>query len=935
MATGDVTGAKRPRYQANERFDSGDADAASQAPRTHDDALQRALLTTPRAAAGAVMPGLIFTGFSLTLNPTGPADGLVRIGTELGVAVDANGRTIVKPAGVTVDVTIPVGTYQVYVYYQEDPADTALRRFLTVSSPFTEYPLAISTTFQSAYGTHTRAGNNANTVKDDVVNGVTTALVCIGIVTNGAGACTMSGRPDNVAITTIPNGNDITNRISTVSAPTTPPTVNTRSGSPQTIHDVLVAALYTVGQTAWKGSAFLTPAAGNNFGAYNIPAGGVDAAYRGTIGWTTIGDGVTSIGDFNVSDYANCKLLLDAAIAALPAAGGVIHLKKDVQLSDFDGSTVTIPSGVNVEIRSDRPVEFIAGGTPTIIFAAAESFVCSSNSTLTLRGLYIRFTDNAAIITNSLGGGFKVYGCTCEKVAAADSGAAFQGVNVQNIHLQDVSFITEIDAGGTTGAMALRISGTCSQLLLERVYHTMAGDDHASILITDVREDVRFHDVTINAADATFTATALPYTVKLDTTDNTTDIANRVIDGLTFIGAHYRCFSPGAVGYLTVNNLYATGCKRGVNNHSTSTWSGYQRFTNCKFALDSVGVACILYATTNMGDLFFEKCEFRSTNTTSAFVGYFSGNGNHKIVSFNGCRFDGWTSTTSNILHTVLILCTSIAQALFDNNIITNWGNSAYAGSVSANTTASIFRVETGNGSKLIAARNNIVNNIMAGSTGDPRNQPYLLSTAGLAAGSCARVVVTGNEVGNAGNGGTSDCCGLWFNAEVGCLNWDVSGNHVYISWNDGVGGVTWLDGSVLRFTGTTTGLGTVYAAKFDGNTIHVLNYSSTHYTLNVIFLDNSGTAVMNNVSISGNNFFSDAGSKKFDFVTAWGIYIPTYTTTNLAVAGNNASGVDPGFLPDVWRINTAGGSITNAFNDVTPGAGVQVPGNNGLYGNA
>jgi len=250
VTTGDITGAKRPRYQANERFDSGDADAASRGPLEFGDAIGRALLTTPRATGGSSMPGLLISGLSLTLNPTGPTDNKVRIGAEVGIAVDANGRTIIKPAGSTVDVTIPAGSHQVYLYFTEDPTDTAQRRFLTVAAPYTEYPNAMATSFQGTYGVHVRSGTNANTVVDDVVNGVTTALVCIGIVTNTAGEITCSGH----AALTSPNGRDITNRMSSVVLPTTLPALSTRSGSPQTLHDLLIAALYMLAQTAWKGA---------------------------------------------------------------------------------------------------------------------------------------------------------------------------------------------------------------------------------------------------------------------------------------------------------------------------------------------------------------------------------------------------------------------------------------------------------------------------------------------------------------------------------------------------------------------------------------------------------------------------------------------------------------------------------------------------------
>src|ERR1051326_4322033 len=121
MATGDITNPKRPRYQSNERFDVVDADAASQSIRNTRDALDKATLFTPRAAGSSVPVGMILQGGSTTVNPTGPTDGKLRVNTELLVAIDANGRTLIKEAGTTLDVNIPTGgNQQVYLNYRSE-----------------------------------------------------------------------------------------------------------------------------------------------------------------------------------------------------------------------------------------------------------------------------------------------------------------------------------------------------------------------------------------------------------------------------------------------------------------------------------------------------------------------------------------------------------------------------------------------------------------------------------------------------------------------------------------------------------------------------------------------------------------------------------------------------------------------------------------------
>jgi len=366
-------------------------------------------------------------------------------------------------------------------------------------------------------------------------------------------------------------------------------------------------------------------------------------------------------------------------------------------------------------------------------------------------------------------------------------------------------------------------------------------------------------------------------------------------------------------------------------HHTASTWTGKQLFRACNFYMTSDSVACLLVGTPAMGPLEFERCQFRAVGFASGLCGYFSGAGAHKFLSFQDCTFDGFAPEGNYATALVLVLSAAMEVALFDGNTITDWGNIAYAGVAAGVTFPSMFRVE--GSAQLVTCRRNVVKNITAGSTGTSRNQPYLLSTAGYVGNTISRVVVADNEIGTTSSG-SGDVCGLWNNEDCTIANWDVSRNHVRITWNDGVGGVTWLGGSMVRCTSTTTNFGQMNSGKFDGNQVEITNGSGSSITSDLVFLDNTGTAVIINLSIQGNTLFHDSGSLKFDYVAAWGINIPSYTTNNLAVAGNNCSSGDVAFLPDAWRIRFTG-AVTNQINDVTPGAGVAVAGNNGLFGNA
>ena len=328
--SGTINNAKRPRYQANERFDTVDADAAAMPARERHRHKPRCS-STPRATA-ATPVGLIVSGFTLTLNPIGPSDNKVRINTEAGVALDADGAMIIKPAGITVDVTIPSGTFQIYVYYQETSGDNAKRRF-PAAGAVSRRRRARSTPPSRARTTSSCGSNGSAIVARGQRQRADHAARAHRWVTNTGGAITCTG----YNAVTAPNGTAITNRLSAAVAPdpSNIPTTPYRNGSIRTLHDMVQVLAYQLGEVAWKGSSFLTPGPTNNYGAYNLPAGGVDAAYRGLPGYVTIGDGSSIFGDFNTADYANANLMLTAAIAALPAAGGTIVIKRGVQPAGF------------------------------------------------------------------------------------------------------------------------------------------------------------------------------------------------------------------------------------------------------------------------------------------------------------------------------------------------------------------------------------------------------------------------------------------------------------------------------------------------------------------------------------------------------------------------------------------------------------------------
>src|SRR5271154_3993719 len=276
MAVGDISNPKRVRTQANERLDTVDAESVSISAREHLDAYGRAVEVAPLNVGSSTPTGLIVQGFGFTLNPTGPSDAKVRVQSPVGVAFDANGRLLIKENGVQVDLTVPTGNSQIYVYYIESNSDTSIRRFIPVGPPFTpESGNSIATKLKGDVAFLVQAGDQTSIVASEVGNGATAALRVPGVAHTSGGVVTMTDY-DSVAA---PNGIFTTNRITTVAQPTLPlsPAAN---GSIATMHGLINAALYIGGQAMWKGLENFELSALSNFGAYTIPPFGVATVER-------------------------------------------------------------------------------------------------------------------------------------------------------------------------------------------------------------------------------------------------------------------------------------------------------------------------------------------------------------------------------------------------------------------------------------------------------------------------------------------------------------------------------------------------------------------------------------------------------------------------------------------------------------------------------
>ena len=920
---GIVINSKRARYQSNQRFDVGDADVTSRASRNFISALSRALLSTPRATAAAAV-GTIISGFSLTLNPTGGADNKVRINTETAVGLDADGGLLIKPAGTTIDTTIPAGQNQLYVYYQETETDNAKRRFIPAASPYTEVTKAINTTLQGTINTYVRAGGIGTVVAEDNVNGVTVPLLLVGIVTNTAGAITCTG----YNATTAPNGSDITNRVSVAVPPSTAPTLNTHNGSLQTVQDVIAAALHSVGQAMWKGSDFLTPAAGNNYGAYNLPAGGADKAFRQALGYVTIGNGTTVFGDFNTSDYANSKQLLDAAVASLPTTGGRIVIKRGVVLTGFAASVVTLPASKTVEILGDH--DDVPASGAQLVFVASENLTCSATGKLILRNLRINHVGNAVV----LGGVVTIQNVVFNNTSTADVGAALGGANVADLDTEDVTFTTNL-TGTTNNAMGLRISGTARRVrLLRTVGTTVTAFAGGLISIADVREDVVIQDTTWDTIAAAVGATARVIT--LSSTDNTTNIGNRRIKGFYCGTATSVGLSIGNTGHLTVEDYEYYGVDKQIDD--TFAGAGPLRFTRWKDAAASLGVNFL----GDIPDLIISNCEFRGVaahsigTVTTGVLGtivvrdcFFGGSAGsaHMLairgntisdVTVSGCTFKALSTVLLNNLTPAVAVYASGATAsvgvvCYVNNYIEDFENIAH-GVVNANV-PSFFGV-LANYAAHVVCQGNTARKMRSGSSGSAHKACNFLfcsskdgaTDAGLVWGA---LTLTNNVVGD-----QESFISMLYTTHMFFDVCRIADNTHVTQWNTAAGKPQFATG-LFAFTDWPVLGVIVRIVSIANNTSYISNVSNDTVTSAWCSTSTTpSTLTVNSWSMVGNNI--TMGSAALQVFTL-GV-ISDQLIHDLTIFGNTAAR-NEGATATAWFKVSLAGAVTRS-NPALPGAG-------------
>lgn len=626
-----------------------------------------------------------------------------------------------------------------------------------------------------------------------------------------------------------------------------------------------------------------------------------------TPGVVTVGNGTTIFGDYNTSDYANNKLMLEAAFAALPALGGTVLIKQGVTLTGFGGAVVT-NAGLKKIIIQGYHVQN-QNSSPHITFTTNEWFEMTN---LQLKDLWIQHADHAMKIS---GGGYKVTNCVFDRPTSTVNKAAIinntLGSGVSGLICEDVVFRTDMTpANGTVNAMAIDLTGgETSNITLRRVVHYIPGDECGSLKITDLRDDFVIDDYECQGGGGAANLVE-PKLISLDTTTNS-NITNRVIRNFRANGvvaataaAFNAVLATGNVGALLIDRMVTMNCKQ-ITETFTAPSEGVVTFRNCSFTTGLTDASFVYVdSSTDVAGFVFEGCSFIRTGVTlsSNPALAIATNGAVASIRVSNCTFKGFRAAAA--IHIIQVATSGNIQEM-----IVDGCHFETLRSTTGGTACALVSVSSSGG---FVTHTRVTNNHAFDiiSTAGGAKQFYLLYTSAIV---LQNIIITNNIVGY-----VNGHCGLWVHNSAG------STQHVHIKdniqWSGQLGDSdVFLQGSAVHVT-----VGTHYNTMISGNTFYVAQ-GVTNYNKDVIYM--SASARMMQVV---NNHFEHG--YPYDYVAGWGINFAATALETIIVAGNaskNNSGVT-----DSIRIKTTG-VVTAQLNDITPGVGVAVAGNLGVAGAA
>jgi hypothetical protein len=606
-----------------------------------------------------------------------------------------------------------------------------------------------------------------------------------------------------------------------------------------------------------------------------------------TMGWLTVGNGTTVIGDFNTSAYPNANALLIAALAALPASGGRIFLKRGVALTNFNGTPVAMPAGKTVEIFGDHST--VPLSTPQITFTTGESFTCSPTGKLILRNLSIRQAAPAGgVIVTLTTAPFEAYDVFVENTGttnAANDNAMFQGTNVTDLHLERVRYNTTAIPNSVFSSKGLvYISGTAYRIFMKNVRGTNTGGDGAGLIqMDDIRNDVVMEDIIWDQTGSIGAAG-----VTLASQDFTTDIRNRHLVRYAAKGEYALAFTDGCT-YLDIEEM-DDRTNGGLAGNITNGATGPLRFINCQ-------ISSFQNWNGSQDDLQFRGCDFRGLTQALG-----SGSDSHNKITFSKCRFFGGNfgsititcdhirnllveecyfhnySNTSNPNSAVFFVNGGVGSHVwirFLRNRIDAWQNVNYTGGDAVNSLR-FFDVRAQSIS-LVECSGNLVTGVMEAFSGNTIASAYLLRVDNYVASDSSspsgEIRMHDNVVGTQ-TGTSSSNCGLLYCPHMIFDLVDIRRNQMWTEWNTAAGQPHAVlgFGVYLQYNNSYSGTGK-QGFIFDDNFIRVENTSVADITKDLIFIQALGVPTLQLFSFQRNKIHMSV-NRRWDQASGWGCLI-------------------------------------------------------------
>ena len=696
-------------------------------------------------------------------------------------------------------------------------------------------------------------------------------------------------------------------------------------------------------------------AVGSELGAATLSTQ-IVALIAKSLGWITIGNGTTIIGNFNTNGFANSNALLVAALAALPAAGGRIYIKPGVSLTNFNSATVALPAGKTVEIIGDHAG--LPTNAPHMTFAAGEGIACSATGALVLTNLHVSYNGTSPFLLQA--SPFKVrnvYLSNTSTTASTSLAAIRDGAGataIGNVDIDGLTWSTNFSAVQSTGALFRVFAGglVCSDTRILNVTHNNAAHEAGAITIPIVGNNVEVGHVTVNQSFATVGIVSQGYVVTLGTGDNAHvhDITvNNTAGSIPQLGM----LSLTGTGRLRVARLLTDATSVAVTVVGSGV-VGPLLFEDCVFAVPGISVTFLGV----VGDTDFSRCRFLNGSLFSV------GDGSDVVgrIRCDKCFFSGSLTATDlgsavfgTFVEQVLVLdCTFdsisdvnvadfaiitvaagvgiVREARFLRNTVSNFQNVTYTGA-DATSTPVFFEINALQ-VDIAECSDTTMHNIMnssGGSAGNARRAPYVFSVTTNTAntGAFGNINFERNKSqwwsATEGTVFSEACQALTVTNFLSIQNLVIDSNEFAMPYNTSTGART---NNIYVFDGKGSGTAGINLLRWTNNKtqIGVGDADPTGMAIDVLY-GNCGASfgMIGQLVLTGNCLNGGHASTSFNYTSHWGVGIFNYGAAVTMVHDNIATRLTSHLVTGFWQLefNTPA-QIYNVNGDggTLPGAG-------------